>query len=175
MIQLLYCYCQISYTGVIGNLASLVYGTPAQNTLAILEPPSKIRWGNLAPCGAPLGELGTPRRYNWIAALIWRCQSWLTCVAVRRAFGVLLVVWCAISRIYHGGLYSGDQSLVGRCKLAMTKNGSLFAYSRFAYSRFAYFRSKSGVSPTRKKYYIWHQSNILKLVCTMTGFVCTRN
>ena len=35
-----------SETGVIadiGNLASLVYGTPAQNTLAILEPPSKIR------------------------------------------------------------------------------------------------------------------------------------
>ena len=29
--------------GVIGNLASPVYGTPAQNTLAILEPPSKIR------------------------------------------------------------------------------------------------------------------------------------
>ena len=53
-------------------------------------------------------------------------------------------------------------------------HGSLFAYSRFAYSRFAYFRSKSGVSPTRKKYYIWRQSNILKLVCTMTGFVCTR-
>ena len=40
---------------------------------------------------------------------------------------------------------------------------------------FAYFRSKSGVSSTRKNYYIWHQSNILKFVCTMTGFVCTRN
>ena len=49
-------------------------------------------------------------------------------------------------------------------------NGPLFAYSRFAY-----FRSKSGISPTLRKNYIWHQSNILKLVCTMTGFVCTRN
>ena len=40
--------------GVIENLASLVYGTPTQNTLAILELPSKIRWGILAPCFAPL-------------------------------------------------------------------------------------------------------------------------
>ena len=85
-----------SRTVVIGNLASPIYGTPAQNTLAILEPPSKIRWGNLAPCGAPLGELGTPRRYsltNWIADLIWRCQSWLTCVAIWRACGALLVIF----------------------------------------------------------------------------------
>ena len=29
--------------GVIGNLASPVFGTPTQNTLAILEPLSKIR------------------------------------------------------------------------------------------------------------------------------------
>ena len=29
--------------GVIENLASLVYGTPTQNTLAILELPSEIR------------------------------------------------------------------------------------------------------------------------------------
>ena len=29
-------------TGVIGNLTSPVNGTPAQNTLAILEPPSKM-------------------------------------------------------------------------------------------------------------------------------------
>ena len=33
----------LSAAGVIGNLASPVYGTPAQNTLAILDPPSKIR------------------------------------------------------------------------------------------------------------------------------------
>ena len=33
--------CRIPY--VIGNLASPVFGTPTQNTLAILEPPSKIR------------------------------------------------------------------------------------------------------------------------------------
>ena len=83
-------------TGVIGNLASPVYGTPAQNKLAILEPPSKIHWGNLAPCSAPLGELGTPWWYsltNWIADLIWRCQSWLTCVAIWRACGALLVIF----------------------------------------------------------------------------------
>ena len=30
-------------TGVIGNLASPVHGTPTQNILAISEPPSKIR------------------------------------------------------------------------------------------------------------------------------------
>ena len=35
------------------EFGSPVHGTPAQNTLAILEPPSKIRWGNPAPCGAP--------------------------------------------------------------------------------------------------------------------------
>ena len=76
---------QLVISGVIGNLASPVYGTPTQNTLAILELPSKIRWGNMALCGAPLGELGTPRRYslmNWIADLDWGCQSWLTCVAI---------------------------------------------------------------------------------------------
>ena len=32
-----------AHPGVIGNLASPVYGTPAQNTLAILDLPSKIR------------------------------------------------------------------------------------------------------------------------------------
>ena len=32
-----------AWPGVIGNLASPVYGTLTQNTLAILEPPSKIR------------------------------------------------------------------------------------------------------------------------------------
>ena len=38
-------HLQQDMSSVIGkfNLASLVYGTPAQNTLAILEPPSKIR------------------------------------------------------------------------------------------------------------------------------------
>ena len=63
--------CSIKYKldlsplpGVRENLASPVYGTPMQNTLAILEPQSKIRRGILAPCGAPLGELGTPRRYE---------------------------------------------------------------------------------------------------------------
>ena len=60
--------------------------------------------------------------------------------------------------------------MIRTCFVFICMNGSLFAYSRFAY-----FRSKSGVSPTRKKIYIWHQSNILKLVCTMTVFVCTRN
>ena len=35
--------CCEARAGVIGNLASPVFGTPTQNTLAILEPPSKIR------------------------------------------------------------------------------------------------------------------------------------
>ena len=55
---------QNTHPGVIGNLASPVFGIPTQNTLSILEPPSKIRWGILVPCGAPFGEFGIPRRFG---------------------------------------------------------------------------------------------------------------
>ena len=64
--------------GVIGNLASPVFGTPTQNSLAILEPPSKIRWGILSPCGASLGEFGIP--------VYRKSESWRT-MQCRSKFG----------------------------------------------------------------------------------------
>ena len=87
-------------------MASPVYGTPTQNTLAILEPPSKICWGILAPCGAPLGELGIPRQYSSYQ----KCQSWLTCVTIWRACGALPVTFT--EKQNHGRLCSEDLSSV---------------------------------------------------------------
>ena len=105
-------YTCVTPSSVIGNLASLGFGTPTQNTLEILETPSKIRWGILAPCGAPLGEFGIPQRLG-MNRIAWPwCQSWLTCVTIWRACGVLLVTFN--ENPSHGGLCSADRSSVGK-------------------------------------------------------------
>ena len=81
---------------------SLVWGNHFGGFIfTITEPPSKVHRGILAPCGAPLGELGI---------LQWYMQLKLTCMTFWRAS-----VWCATSHIYLEWILAEDEKIIIKC------------------------------------------------------------
>ena len=83
----------IPEAGVVGNLASPVFGTPSQNNLAILEPQVKYAEGFWHPAVHPLRNLASGDGSVRIGLLT------LVSVMVNLRDN-LKSVWCATSEIY---------------------------------------------------------------------------